>query len=100
MLNEACNQASTDKWIEGIEAVVNAFHDYFSPWELTGKINQALGRILELPFKSSLSQPMCHTRIHLKWVNGILVALENPRGGLREAVKLIVARAICPTSEA
>jgi len=98
MLNETRNQASTDMRIEGIEAIVSAFHDYFSPWKLTGKINQTLGGILRLPFRSSLSQHMRRTGIHRKWS-------QRYSGRFGESERIAESRkthgsahAICPTS--
>ncbi len=43
MLNETRRQAPVIMWIHGTEALINAFHNYFSPWELKGKIRNILG---------------------------------------------------------
>jgi len=48
MLDETRKQAPVIMWIHGTEAVVNAFHNYFSPWELRGKIKNILGGTLKV----------------------------------------------------
>ncbi len=48
MLNETRKKAPIIMWIHGIEAVVNAFHNYFSPWDFKGKIRNVLGGTLKV----------------------------------------------------
>jgi glycosyltransferase involved in cell wall biosynthesis len=48
MLNETSEQAPIIMWIHGIEALINAFHHYFPPWQVKGKIKNILGGTIKI----------------------------------------------------
>lgn len=48
MLDETRAHAPIVMWIHGNEALINAFHHYFAPWKIKGKVKNILGGTLKI----------------------------------------------------
>lgn len=71
MWDETRAHAPIVMWIHGNEALINAFHHYFAPWQIKGKTRNILGGALKITILRFLIQKSSGVIYNSRWMKKV-----------------------------